>query len=418
MRTKEKQFRHSTISVIDVKQTPVKVDTNNGVDYFTICKEFNNTTDINKKLELSYLLPEELFCTCRFCGSRIMTQNSKLEFNKISKTILIKIPEVRYRIIDEVKYELSCCSNCLLEHFKDCPPKSEKYYYMKANKYGAYSFGYGYEEYKKICSQTVGITEDAMIRKWGEEEGKKRWKSYCDKQAETNTFEYKQEKYGWSKEQFEEFNKSRAVTIELCIERHGEEAGRKMWNEYCERQRYTTSLEYMIEEYGETNGIEKYNKFNEERLKQAYINFVLNPNNRSDRSFSNVSQDLFNSIKDKLTKLGIYNEIYYETYNHEYLINQSKTQPYFLDFYDKTKNLVIEFNGSYWHADPRLYESTDVFKRNGNTTTAQHIWDKDKKRKGNIIRILNNPIYIEVWESDWNENPDKVMEEILKYYVD
>lgn len=418
MRTREKQFRHSKISVIDVKQTPVKVDTNNGVDYFTICKEFNNTTDINKKLELSYLLPEELFCTCRFCGKRIMTKNSKLEFNTKEKTILVKIPEVRYRIIDGVTYELSCCSTCLLEHFKDCPPKSEKYYYMKANKFGAYSFGYGYEEYKKICSQTVGVTKDAMIRKWGEEEGKQRWKVYCDKQAETNMFEYKQEKYGWTKEQFEEFNKSRAVTLELCIERHGEELGRKMWNEYCERQRYTTSLEYMIKEYGEEEGTKKYKEFNDERLKQAYINFVLNPNNRSDRSFSNMSQDLFDNVKDKLNKLGIYNELYYETYNNEYVINQSKTQIYFLDFYDKTKNLVIEFNGSYWHADPRLYESTDEFNRNGNTTIAQHIWDKDKKRKENIIRILNNPIYIEVWESDWKENPDKVMEEILKYYND
>ena len=102
-----------------------------------------------------------------------------------------------------------------------------------------------------------------------------------------------------------------------------------MWDEYCERQRYTNSLEYMIEEYGEEEGTKKYNKFNEERAKQSYINFVLNPNFRSDRSFSNVSQDLFNSIKDRLNNLGIYNEIYYETYNHEYLINQSKTQPCF-----------------------------------------------------------------------------------------
>ena len=186
MRTKEKQFRHSKISVIDIEQTPVKVDTNSDIDFWSICNEFNNTEDISKKLELSYLLPKELFCTCRFCVNRIMTKTSKLEFNRRKNTILVKIPSVRYRIIDGVKYELSCCSNCLLEHFKDCPPKSEKYYYMKANKYGAYSFGYGYEEYKKICSQTVGITEEAMIRKWGEEEGKRRWKSYCDKQAETD----------------------------------------------------------------------------------------------------------------------------------------------------------------------------------------------------------------------------------------
>ena len=403
MRTKEKQFRHSTISVIDVKQTPVKVDTNSGIDYLAICKEFNNATDINKKLELSYLLPDELFCTCRFCGSRIMTQNSKLDFDKVNKTILVKIPGVRYRIIDGVKYELSCCTNCLLEHFKDCPPKSEKYYYMKANKFGAYSFGYGYEEYKKICSQTVGITENAMIRKWGEEEGKKRWKSYCDKQAETNTFKYKQEKYGWSKEQFEEFNKSRAVTLELCIERHGEEAGRKMWDEYCERQRYTTSLEYMIEEYGEEEGIKKFKDF-----------CYYRTNSCGSRSYSLISQQCFNTI---YSHINTTNEIFYHDLNREYsIINNTNT--YNLDFYDKTKNLVIEFLGDYWHANPKRYNSDETIIHHQKSICVKDIWKYDKQRKRNICKVLNNPIYIEVWESDWKENPDKVMEEILKYYND
>ena len=403
MRTKEKEFRHSTISVIDIEQTPVKVDTNNGVDYLTICKEFNNTTDINKKLELSYLLPEELFCTCRFCGSRIMTQNSKLDFNRINKTILVKIPGVRYRIIDGVKYELSCCSNCLLEHFKDCPPKSEKYYYMKANKYGAYSFGYGYEEYKKICSQTVGITENAMIRKWGEKEGKKRWKSYCDKQAETNTFEYKQEKYGWSKEQFEEFNKSRAVTLELCIERHGEEAGRKMWDEYCERQRYTTSLEYMIEEYGEEEGTKKYKDF-----------CYYRTNSCGSKSYSLISQQCFNAI---YSHINTTNEIYYHDLNKEYSIINNNTT-YNLDFYDKTKNLVIEFLGDYWHTNPKRYNSDETIIHHQKSICVKDIWKYDKQRKRNICKVLNNPVYIEVWESDWKENQYKVMEEILKYYND
>ena len=403
MRTKEKQFRHSAISVIDVKQTPVKVDTNSGVDFSTICKEFNNTTDISKKLELSYLLPEELFCTCRFCGRRIMTKNSKLDFNRMNNTILVKIPEVRYRIIDGVKYELSCCSKCLLEHFKDCPPKSEKYYYMKANKYGAYSFGYGYEEYKKICSQTVGITEDVMIRKWGEEEGKKRWKSYCDKQAETNSFEYKQEKYGWSKEQFEEFNKSRAVTLELCIERHGEELGRKMWDEYCERQRYTTSLEYMIEEYGEEEGTKKYKDFSLARA------------NSGAAGYSEISQELFFNIINKIQRTD---NIFFYKLNKEYSVQYSTTAVFNLDFYDKEKNLVIEFLGDYWHANPKIYESGAVFNRSKTPILAKQIWKYDNQRKRNICKVLNNPIYIEVWESDWKENPDKVIEEILKYYND
>ena len=332
-----------------------------------------------------------------------MTQNSKLDFNRINKTILVKIPGVRYRIIDGVKYELSCCSNCLLEHFKDCPPKSEKYYYMKANKYGAYSFGYGYEEYKKICSQTVGITENAMIRKWGEKEGKKRWKSYCDKQAETNTFEYKQEKYGWSKEQFEEFNKSRAVTLELCIERHGEEAGRKMWDEYCERQRYTTSLEYMIEEYGEEEGTKKYKDF-----------CYYRTNSCGSKSYSLISQQCFNAI---YSHINTTNEIYYHDLNKEYSIINNNTT-YNLDFYDKTKNLVIEFLGDYWHANPKRYNSDETIIHHQKSICVKDIWKYDKQRKRNICKVLNNPVYIEVWESDWKENQYKVMEEILKYYND
>lgn len=403
MRTREKQFRHSKISVVDVKQTPIKVDTNSGIDYLNICDEFNNTTDIDKKLELSYLLPKELFCTCRFCGNRVMTKNSKLEFSVRNKTILVIIPSIRYRIIDGVTYELSCCSTCLLEHFKDCPPKSEKYYYMKANKFGAYSFGYGYEEYKKICSQTVGITEEIMIRKWGEEEGKRRWKSYCDKQAETNTFEYKQEKYGWTKEQFEEFNKSRAVTLELCIERHGEEEGRKKWDDYCDRQRYTNSLEYMINEYGEEVGTKKFK------------DFALARANSGAAGYSEVSQDLFFNIINKIQNTD---NIFFYKLNKEYSVQYSTTAVFNLDFYDKGKNLVIEFLGDYWHANPKIYDAEAVFSRSKTPVLAKQIWKYDSQRKNKICKMLNNPIYIEVWESDWKENPDKVIEEILKYYID
>ena len=35
---------------------------------------------------------------------------------------------------------------------------------MKANRFGAFCFGYSYEEYKKICSATTGITEKSMIK--------------------------------------------------------------------------------------------------------------------------------------------------------------------------------------------------------------------------------------------------------------
>ena len=408
MRTKEKQYRHSTVTIEDIKFPTVTVD--NILQYKDICEKYNNSTNIEEKTKLSYMLPSELFCTCRICGKRIINSNFNVGINTKRLYITNNVPAIKYRIIDGIKHELSCCEDCLKEHFKDCLPKSHKYYFMKANKYGAYCFNYTEDEYKKICSQTVGVTEKSMIRKWGEVEGKKRWEEYCKKQAETNTFKYKQEKYGWTKEQFDEFNKSRAVTLELCIERHGEEEGKKLWDAYCERQRYTNSLEYMIKEYGEEEGTKKYNNFASTRAQFGIM--ALN----AGLGFSKISQTMFNIILEKLNELNINNDIYYETLNYEYKIQYTPIKCFKLDFYDKTKNLVIEFLGDYWHANPANYKSGDIINRHGTYVNVNSIWEADKIRKNNIYKQLNNPIYIEIWESDWNKDPEKVISDILKYY--
>ena len=38
-----------------------------------------------------------------------------------------------------------------------------------------------------------------MIKKWGVELGKQKWQEYKNKQSEKNKFEYKQNKFGWTK---------------------------------------------------------------------------------------------------------------------------------------------------------------------------------------------------------------------------
>lgn len=48
-----------------------------------------------------------------------------------------------------------------------------------------------------------------MIKRYGETKGLERWKLYCDRQAETNTFEYKNFRYGMTLDEFDEYNKSR-----------------------------------------------------------------------------------------------------------------------------------------------------------------------------------------------------------------
>ena len=66
------------------------------------------------------------------------------------------------------------------------------------------------------------ISLSNMIKLYGEIEGKKRWKNYCKKQAESNSYKYKTKKHGWDKKMFNSYNKSRSHTLSNMIERHGE----------------------------------------------------------------------------------------------------------------------------------------------------------------------------------------------------
>jgi len=53
------------------------------------------------------------------------------------------------------------------------------------------------------------VTLKNMIRKYGDVEGNIKWDIYKQKQAHTNSFEYKQERYGWDIEKYEAYNKKR-----------------------------------------------------------------------------------------------------------------------------------------------------------------------------------------------------------------
>lgn len=399
---KKSKYYHSEVKVEDNCFQPLF-----GYDlklYRPIVKRFNNAKTTKEKQEISKELPSELFCYCRFCGKPVVNSISNIETHKDGSFNLHK-PSIKERIIDNKKYVLSCCEDCLLEHFKDCLPKAPKYYHMKANKYGAYSFGYSEEEYKKIASMTVGVTEKSMIRKWGKEKGLKKWKEYCDKHSYIASKDAYIDKYG-KKEGLSKYYNDRAMTLQMCIKRHGIEKGTVMWNEYCERQRYTCSKEYFIKTYGQKIGIPKYENYVEKRKNNI---FQLQ---ECSNTFSRVSQDLFMDLESKLNDND---EIYYNNKNKEYVIKY-KSYCYFLDFYDKTKNIVIEFNGDYWHCNPNIYEGHEQIQHRGKFTTPIQIWNKDKIRKKNICKQLNSPTYIVVWESDYRKDKKGTIDKLLKYF--
>jgi len=405
---KNKEFYHTNVEIKEYSFEKISLEELNK-DLIQTIKKFNSSKDIEYKKELAKQIPIK-FPKCRFCGNIIINSNFLIDIKHKDKIIQLILPSVYCREIDGNKYYLSCCEKCLLDHFKDNPPKAPKYYFMKANIYGQYSFGYSDEEYKKICSMTVGVTYKAMINKWGEEKGEKRWKEYCDKHSKIASKQTFIDKYGLEKG-LKIYHDSRAITKQKMIKKYGEEIGLERWNNYCEKQRYTCSLEYFIKEYGKILGEKKYKDFTIKRALSAQSGQKI--------TVSKISQNLFNNLYEYIYK----NEIYYSDLNNEYIIHNDLTHKnYLLDFYDKTKNLVIEFQGDYWHANPNKYNKEDVLEfptnilNRKNKIKAKEIWEYDKNKKDFICKELNNPIYLQIWESDYRLNPNKVINDILLYY--
>lgn len=401
---KNNKFYHTSVELKEYNFDKVYLENINN-ELIDNIRKFNKSKDVKEKIEISKLLPLS-FPTCRYCGNLIINSNFQIRCNIKEKYIQIILPEFYCREIDGIKYYLSCCEKCLLEHFKDNPPKQAKYYFMKANKYGQYSYGYSDDEYKKICSMTTGVTEKSLVRKWGEKLGKQKWKEYCNKQSLTNTFEYKKKMYGWSKKDFKIFNKSRAVTKENLINKYGEELGILYFNDYVNKQKITKSKEYMINKFGEekTNEInnskaltfENYIKrFGKEEGYKKYIEVI----NHNINFYSKISQKLFNELDKYLSPKY---KTYYATKNGEYGVLLNDNTYIKLDYFILELNLCIEFNGTCYHGDPKIFNENDHPNPHNKKITAKEIWENDNNRY-KILKETRNIDTIVIWENDYRD---------------
>ena len=69
-------------------------------------------------------------------------------------------------------------------------------------------------------------------------------------------------------------------------------------------------------------------------------------------------------------------------------------RPY--DVFVEEKNLLIEFNGTFWHRDPRFHSTSDI---------CQKIWNNDKT-KMELAKQNGYDIAV-VWQYDWEHTKDK-----------
>ena len=323
---------------------------------------------------------------CRICGNYARYDKPK----KSKKNVLGQ------------EFELCVCQKCLLKKFPHI--KNLSRIFNTNNEVTCYAFNIPKDLAEK-SNKKYAWTKEKAIKKYGEEEGIRIWNEYIKKQAESNTFEYKHSKYGWTKEEFDNYNKSRAVTLENLINRHGEVLGKSMWSEYCKRQSETKSTNWMIETYGEEKAreinkqksltLENFiRKYGEEAGPLRWESYCINRSN----PYSQISQKIFQIfdvyIADKYTT-------YYATKGDGEWFIRGKDQVYYLDYYIKELNICIEFNGNAWHGNPKIFSKEDHCHPIYRDITAGELQKKDKKR----IKYLKSKgikTFI-IWESDYDE---------------
>jgi len=82
-----------------------------------------------------------------------------------------------------------------------------------------------------------------------------------------------------------------------------------------------------------------------------------------------------------------------------------------LDFYIPAHHVAIEFQGDFWHMNPKLFSPSDIhpFKK----ITAEEIWDRDIWKllecKAKQIQLL------QIWENDWKCEKESVKKMIKSY---
>jgi G:T-mismatch repair DNA endonuclease (very short patch repair protein) len=120
---------------------------------------------------------------------------------------------------------------------------------------------------------------------------------------------------------------------------------------------------------------------------EKYGTLNLNKNNSGKMSFPHKK------VSDFLLSQNIIHE-------NEKTKLKYKSNDYFPipDIFIENGNIVIEINGNFWHANPKIYSEDDEFPCYGGTKTAKEIWIHDKFK--NRTYSENGYNLIVIWENE------------------
>jgi G:T-mismatch repair DNA endonuclease (very short patch repair protein) len=365
----------------------------------------SHTLELYEEFE-NMFFPKAEKCIC--CGHSIFYYDSNYRFSKTGEIQKCGKSDLSKRITEFGTFTLKYCEKCISSKFEKYNTMNKSRVYNTFNDITAFAYDIPatvQHELKKINVCTL----NNFIKKYGKEVGTIKYEAYRGKQSRTNTFEYKREKYGMSKKEFNEYNKSRAVTLDNLIKKHGKDTGTIKYLEYVEKQKYTKSRLYMLEKFG----YEKYTDI-QNRKKRTLDNFIMKYGKvlgikkykeMIDKRSSNVGNavsksaiEYFFKLERLLVELGIRctDSMYYGK-NKEHVIYDTN-RIFMLDYYLPSYKLCIEYNGDYWHANPLLYDSNYQFTGKLNGISAKQIWERDNLKYNAISK--HGIQCIVVWENN------------------
>ena len=187
---------------------------------------------------------------CKYCDGPIYYYDSTFSVTREYNLVPLKKSYLSTKTIYDKDYYLCVCEDCLTKEFPEYQEMNKSRVFNKMNDITEYAFDIPKEIGKKYKDENYRVTKDNFIKKYGENDGLEKWDSYVSKQSYTNSFEYKNKTHNWTIDNFNDYNKSRSITLSNLIDRHGEDDGVKIWDEYINKQKETKSKEYVINKYG------------------------------------------------------------------------------------------------------------------------------------------------------------------------
>lgn len=160
-----------------------------------------------------------------------------------------------------------------------------------------------------------------------------------------------------------------------------EEAAQKV----RERQA-TVTPDRFIARYGEEEGLRRFAERNEKWLKSLGASGMHS-------GFSSVGTELFEKVAEKCPGIEI-------RFGETEEVIRVKRKAFRVDCLAPEKNKIIEFNGDYWHANPRKYSPDHDIRG----MPAQKIWERDKARN-EALKEAGYSVLV-VWEHDFRTDPE------------